>query len=192
MREKKEEYWPLPDDGFGGTPSGADGGADGDPFRILLFVLAAATLAVLGLSLAGCSRVQYVPVESASHVRDSVNIIDSVVFRYETHLQDSVRIKDSTVIVQDTAGNTIMKEHYRETERYRSLADAYGELLRRYESLRAERRDSVAVPFPVERGLTWWEKTQICGFWVALAAILVYFSIANRKRIISWLMRQFM
>lgn len=190
MREKKEEYWPLLDDGYGGTPSGADGGADGDPLRVLLFVLAAATLAVLALSLAGCSRTAYVPVESASRVRDSVNIIDSTVVRYETRMQDSIRIKDSTVIVQDAAGNIVMKEHYRETERYRSLADAYGELLRRYESLRAERRDSVAVPFPVERRLTWWEKTQIYGFWVALAAILVCLFIANRKRIISRLTRR--
>lgn len=178
MKAKKEEYWPLTDD-CGGAP-------DGDPWRVLLFVLAAATLAALGLSLAGCSRVHYVTVPSASHVRDSVSITDSVVFRYQTHLQDSVRIKDSTVIVQDAAGNTLMKEHYRQTERYRSLEDAYAELLRQYESLRAERRDTVAVPYPVERRLTRWEQARMDFGGAAMAAS----AIAAVSFIIVWLVRK--
>ena len=46
------------------------------------------------------------------------------------------------------------------------------------------------VEVEVERELTWWQKTQIYGFWVAIAAILVYLCIANKKRIISWIMKK--
>ena len=42
----------------------------------------------------------------------------------------------------------------------------------------------------VERELTWWQKTQIYGFWVAIAALIVYICIANRQRIVGWLMKK--
>ena len=42
----------------------------------------------------------------------------------------------------------------------------------------------------VERELTWWQKTQMYGFWVAIAAMLVCLCIANKKRIVSWIMKK--
>lgn len=42
----------------------------------------------------------------------------------------------------------------------------------------------------VERELTWWQKTQMYGFWVAIAALLAYLCIANRKRIVGWIMKK--
>lgn len=42
----------------------------------------------------------------------------------------------------------------------------------------------------VERELTWWQKTQMYGFWVAIAAMIVYLCIAHRKRIIGWIMKK--
>lgn len=42
----------------------------------------------------------------------------------------------------------------------------------------------------VERELTWWQKTQMYGFWVATIALLAYLCIANRKRIVSWIMKK--
>lgn len=42
----------------------------------------------------------------------------------------------------------------------------------------------------VERELTWWQKIQMYGFWVAIAAMLVCLCIANKKRIVSWIMKK--
>lgn len=42
----------------------------------------------------------------------------------------------------------------------------------------------------VERELSWWQKTQIYGFWAAIAALLAYLCVANRKRIVSWLAKK--
>ena len=42
----------------------------------------------------------------------------------------------------------------------------------------------------VERELTWWQRTQMYGFWVALAVIVVGVIVSQRKKIISWLMKK--
>ena len=57
-----------------------------------------------------CRSVKYVPIPSKSDIKDSVNIIDSLILRYETRTIDSIFIKDSTVIVQDNEGNVIKEK----------------------------------------------------------------------------------
>lgn len=130
-------------------------------------------LILLASAVCSCSRVQYVPLPSVSQVKDSVNLIDSVSIRYEVAKVDSVRIKDSTVIVQDKDGNIIMEKYYRETERYRSLENDYNELKRRYESLKAEKRDSVPVPYPVEKELSRWQKLKMDAGGIAIVVVLL-------------------
>lgn len=124
---------------------------------IILFPVIIAVL-LLSVMLPSCSRVQYVPVQSTSYVRDSVRMTDSVVIRYKTQTVDSVRVRDSTVIVQDKDGNVIREEHYRETEKYRSLEKEYNELKRKFEALLKEKRDTVRVPYPVEKKLDRWQQ----------------------------------
>ena len=136
-------------------------------------------LILLASAVCSCSRVQYVPLPSVSQVKDSVNLIDSVSIRYEVAKVDSVRIKDSTVIVQDKDGNIIMEKYYRETERYRSLENDYNELKRRYESLKAEKRDSVPVPYPVEKELSRWQKLKIDVGGIAIVAVLLALAAAG-------------
>ena len=46
------------------------------------------------------------------------------------------------------------------------------------------------VEVEVERELSWWQKTQMYGFWVALAVIVVGVIVSQRKKIISWLMKK--
>ena len=130
-------------------------------------------LILLASAVCSCSRVQYVPLPSVSQVKDSVNLIDSVSMRYKEVKVDSVRIKDSTVIVQDKDGNIIMEKYYRETERYRSLENDYNELKRRYESLKAEKRDSVPVPYPVEKELSRWQKLKMDAGGIAIVVVLL-------------------
>lgn len=132
----------------------------------------AVMLWVLGMSLSGCSRTVYVPVETVSYVRDSASTVDSTATSHKTDILDSVRIKDSTVIIQDHEGNIVKEEHYRETERYRSLERAYDGLRRAYEQLKSEKVDSVAVPYPVERRLTRWERVRLDFGGAAIIAVL--------------------
>lgn len=63
----------------------------------------------------------------------------------------------------------------------------------------SERKDSIVYRYrghtvtdtvEVERELTWWQRTQMYGFWVALAALAIYIIIVNRKGIIGWIMRK--
>ena len=143
----------------------------------ILFLLG--MLILLASAVCSCSRVQYVPLPSVSQVKDSVNLIDSVSIRYEVVKVDSVRIKDSTVIVQDKDGNIIMEKYYRETERYRSLENDYNELRRRYESLKAEKRDSVPVPYPVEKELSRWQKLKMDVGGIAIVAVLLALAAAG-------------
>ena len=140
----------------------------------MLFLLG--MLVLLASAVCSCSRVQYVPVPSASHVKDSARLVDSVCIRYETVKADSVRIKDSTVIVQDAEGNVIKEEYYRYTERFRSLENDYNELKRKYEELKAEKSDTVRVPYPVEKRLTKWQqfKADVGGYAVVTAVVLVF------------------
>lgn len=95
-----------------------------------------------------CRSVKYVPIPSKSDIKDSVNIIDSLILRYETRTIDSIFIKDSTVIVQDNEGNVIKEKYYRETERYRSLERDFNELKRKYEELKRRRRTAYKYPTP--------------------------------------------
>lgn len=155
-----EEYWPMLDDN-GGKPD------------IIIIISIIATILILGISLSGCSRVQYIPVETSSHVIDSVNIIDSVAVRWVHQITDSVRIRDSVVIVQDESGKVVREEYYRETERYRNLEKDYDELQMKYESLKAERIDTIRVPYPVEKKLSAWQKTRLYSYPILCMVIVV-------------------
>ena len=116
-----------------------------------------------------CRSVKYVPIPSKSDIKDSVNIIDSLILRYETRTIDSIFIKDSTVIVQDNEGNVIKEKYYRETERYRCLERDFNELKRKYEELKKEKTDSIQVPYPVE--VVKYKTPQWC--WWALGGIVL-------------------
>lgn len=144
---------------------------------------------LLASAICSCRSVKYVPVESSSTVRDSVNVIDSTAIRWIERTVDSVRIRDSVVITQDENGNILKQEYYRETERYKSLEREYDELLRKYEALKAAKTDSIRVPYPVERELTRWQrfKLDIGGIAIgvvaaALLSIVVWLVLRFRKR----------
>lgn len=139
---------------------------------IILFPVIIAAL-LLSVMLPSCSRVQYVPVQSTSYVRDSVRMTDSLVIRYKTQTVDSVRVRDSTVIVQDKDGNVIREEHYRETEKYRSLEKEYNELKRKFEALLKEKRDTVRVPYPVEKRLDRWQQFKMDVGGAAIVAVVL-------------------
>ena len=100
----------------------------------IAFFLAAA----LWLPLLSCST-YHKPMETV--VRDSLYITQRMI--------DRVLIRDS--VFERHVHDTIYRYRERETVRYLSLRD----------TMYIEKRDSVSVPYPVERKLTKWEAARM-------------------------------
>lgn len=99
--------------------------------RMCTIILAGVILAVL-LGMCSCTRTLYVPVTSVQH--DSIYL--------HTHSRDSIVVRDSVTIHEK--GDTIWLTRWRTEYRDRIRIDtAY-----------VERRDSIQVPYPVERKLS--------------------------------------
>lgn len=121
--------------------------------RALPYIFAAALLA-------GCSRVQYVPVETVRR--------DSVVQVVER--RDSIHVRDSVAVY--VKGDTV------HADRWRTI---YKEVARR-DTVYKETRDTVAVPYPVERRATWRERARNWAGGIAVVAVLGFG--------LAWLLRR--
>ena len=127
----------------------------------IAFFLAAA----LWLPLLSCST-YHKPMETV--VRDSLYISQRMI--------DRVLIRDS--VFERHVHDTIYRYRERETVRYLSLRD----------TMYIEKRDSVSVPYPVERELTKWEAAKMrMGdiLLVSVNIVLIYvviWMIRRRKR----------
>lgn len=100
-------------------------------------------LLLLSLLFGGCTSVRYVPVESVR--------TDTV---YQSRvLRDSVRVHDSIYVKEWQKGDTVYVDRDRWHVKYveKEVHDTV------YQS----RVDSIQVPYPVEKGLTWWQERKI-------------------------------
>ena len=119
-----------------------------------------------GLSLLGCKP--YKVAQRDTVVRDSLYITQRMI--------DRVLIRDS--VYERHVHDTVYKYKERETVRYLAMRD----------TLYVERRDSVSVPYPVERKLTKWEAARMrMGdiLLVSVNIVLIYvviWMIMRRKR----------
>ena len=119
-----------------------------------------------GLSLLGCKP--YKVAQRDKVVRDSLYITQRMI--------DRVLIRDS--VYERHVHDTVYKYKERETVRYLAMRD----------TLYVERRDSVSVPYPVERKLTKWEAARMrMGdiLLVSVNIVLIYvviWMIRRRKR----------
>lgn len=119
-----------------------------------------------GLSLLGCKP--YKVAQRDTVVRDSLYITQRMI--------DRVLIRDS--VYERHVHDTVYKYKERETVRYLAMRD----------TLYVERRDSVSVPYPVERKLTKWEAARMrMGdiLLVSVNIVLIYvviWMIRRRKR----------
>ncbi|WP_291529247.1 hypothetical protein [Bacteroides sp. UBA939] len=118
------------------------------------------------MSLAGCSPVRYVPIESVKY--------DSV---YINKIQyDSIYHRDSIYVEKNGDTTTIYKDRYL----YKYLF--------RTDTVQVTRVDSVQVPYPVEKKLTRWQKIKIeLGGWsmgiiLSFAIIIVGWLIFRMRR----------
>lgn len=133
-------------------------------------------LAVFLLCIAfSCKSIEYVPTESKTTVRDSVNVRDSIVTKEVINKKDSVVVRDSVVTVVDDNGNVLRMELYRLKEIYKDSQKEYYDLQAKYNALLSQKADSVQVPYPIERKLTRWEslKMKIGGYSIGIIIIIV-------------------
>lgn len=119
--------------------------------RILGVIIVAVLLVVIAAAFSSCTRTMYVPVTSVQH--DSIYL--------HTHSHDSIYVHDSVTIHEK--GDTIWLTRWRTEYRDRIVRDtAY-----------IERRDSIAVPYPVEKKLSTRERLYMGAGKVAVPAAAV-------------------
>ena len=112
-------------------------------YRLILTYLVAVLLLLIALICGGCSTTKYVPVETIK--------CDTV---YQSKIEhDSVYLHDSVYVKEWQKGDTI----YRDRDRWHTK---YVEK-EVHDTLYQSKTDSIAVPYPVEKELTWWEKKKI-------------------------------
>lgn len=131
--------------------------------RIYIWI---AVAIVLLLVFGSCGSVKYVPVES---VKTEIEYRD----RWQ---RDSIHVHDSIVI--QSKGDTIFRDRWHTEYKDRLLRD----------TTYIYRTDSVQVPYPVERDLTWWQNVKqetvgiAIGVIIALCLIIVWLVYKNRKK----------
>ena len=127
-----------------------------------------ALLIFLCLLSVGCTRKVYVPMETVrTEYKDRVQV--------QTRI-DSVFQRDSISVFIN--GDTVRIEKWRDRIKYRDREV--------HDTLTLIKRDSVPVPYPVERKLTRWEQTkmELGGF--AMGGVAIALCIA-----VIWLIRKF-
>lgn len=134
---------------------------------IALFVVVMAALLCLSL-LCGCKRTVYVPVERHHYHTDSVRV---AVERVDTLMQhDSVYVERN--------GDTTLIVKWRNRYRVKEIHDTIARIV--------VRRDSVPVPYPVEKPLSKWQQAKMDLGGIAFGAVGVLIAF-----IIVWLVRKF-
>ena len=117
---------------------------------------------LLASAIWSCRSIKYVPVESIQY--DSV-YLNKVV-------KDSIYIKDSVLLVK---GDTIIEYRYKYIYQYKDKTD----------TLYVTKTDSVQVPYPVEKQLTWWLQFQIdvggCAIGIAIISAIIVIMVVVRK-----------
>lgn len=118
---------------------------------------------IAGLSLFGCKPCKVAQRETV--VKDSLYITQRMI--------DRVLIRDS--VYERHVHDTVYQYKERETVRYLSLRD----------TLYIEKRDSVSVPYPVERELAKWEAARM-----RLGDILLVVLNIGLIYVVIWLIRR--
>jgi hypothetical protein len=100
-------------------------------------------LLLLSLLFGGCTATKYVPVET---------VLTDTVYKVRVE-RDSVFKHDSIYVKEWKKGDTI----YRDRDRWHIQ---YVERVKT-DTLYQSKVDSIAVPYPVEKELTWWQEKKI-------------------------------
>lgn len=130
-------------------------------------VLIAASILISLLTLGSCKSIQYVPVEK---VRTDTLYQSKI-------LHDSIYVHDSISV--STKGDTVKIEHWHTKYVDRQVHD----------TVYHAKVDSIPVPYPVEKQLSWWQQAKIdfAGYIIGILLIFilifaVYLCIKKRLR----------
>lgn len=119
--------------------------------RPLIFII----ILLMSAICIGCRTIEYYPVET---VRTDTVYVNRL-------MVDSVLVRDSVHVVEK--GDTVTEYRYKYVYRYKDRID----------TLYVSRRDTVSVPYPVEKELTKWQTVKVnYGGWamfLVFAFILV-------------------
>jgi len=122
----------------------------GSAMKLRIYIWIAIAIVLL-LLFGSCRSIKYVPVETVR--TDSLYLT--------VHERDSIHIKDFIYIREK--GDTVFVERWRTQYRDRGRTD----------TLYVDRVREVQVPYPVEKELTWWQKTKIELGELSIGIILV-------------------
>lgn len=126
------------------------------------------------LVLAGCGQVRYVATASQS-TRIEENVAhDTVCFTKLVQERVVERVKDSTHVMVDEQGNEKSRSHVRDRLLFIENRDSINYYRAVADSLRALRTDTVQVPVPVERELSWWEQTKMKAGRIAVEVLGIF------------------
>lgn len=126
-------------------------------------VFASVLLATLVCVLCSC-HTKYIPVTSVrtDSVYSSTFLYDSI------YIQDSIYIKEK--------GDTVFVDKFKYIYKYINIQD----------TCFIEKTDSILIPYPIERKLTWWErKTKNLGDWIV--ELIIIFIL---YRLLGWLIKK--
>lgn len=112
-------------------------------YRLILTYLLVWLLLFIALVFGGCTATRYIPVETVR--RDTV-------YQSKTG-RDSVYLHDSVFVKVWQKGDTVYNERDRWHVKY-----VVKEV---HDTLYSFKVDSIAVPYPVEKDLSWWSRVKI-------------------------------
>lgn len=116
---------------------------------------------LLASAICSCRTVKYVPVETVR--------TDTVYSNYSR--MDSIFVRDSVYIKQK--GDTVTEFRYKYVYKYKDRID----------TLYISSRDTVSVPYPVEKELTAWQQTKVnYGGW-AMVIVFVFILVVVGKMV---------
>ena len=116
---------------------------------------------LLASAICSCRTVKYVPVETVR--------TDTVYSNYSR--MDSIFVRDSVYIKQK--GDTVTEYRYKYVYKYKDRTD----------TLYVSSRDTVSVPYPVEKELTAWQQTKVnYGGW-AMVIVFVFMLVVVGKMV---------
>ena len=125
----------------------------------LIYIIILLTSAIW---FSSCRSIRHIPIETVKH--DSIYI--------SKILHDSIYQRDSIYV--DRKGDTVLIYKDRYLYKYKNLID----------TMYVSRTDSIQVPFPVERELSWWQSVKLRVGEIAIGIIIGLIII------IAWLLRR--
>ncbi len=134
----------------------------GSAMRQRIYIWIAVGIALL-LLFGSCRSIRYVPVETIR--TDSLYL--------SVHEHDSIHIKDSVYVKEK--GDSVIVDRWHTVYRDRIIHD----------TIYVEKEKEVMVPYPVEKELTWWQKTKLelgeFSIGVILVLLIVVIWLVKKK-----------